>query len=78
MGSWCYFTPTWMSKLDGSDRINDDRINELVISTTYKLNGVYWGHNPVTNLLLASWDIQAGDSWMYPESHRGPPSWEIP
>ena len=22
------------------------------------INGVYWGHNPLTNLLLTSWDIQ--------------------
>ena len=22
------------------------------------LNGVYWGYNPLTNLLLSSWDIQ--------------------
>ena len=22
------------------------------------INGVYWGYNPFTNLLLTSWDIQ--------------------
>ena len=22
------------------------------------INGVYWGYNPLTNLLLSSWDIQ--------------------
>ena len=22
------------------------------------INGVYWGYNPLTNLLLTSWDIQ--------------------
>ena len=24
------------------------------------INGVYWGYNPLTNLLLTSWDIQVG------------------
>ena len=24
------------------------------------INGVYWGYNLLTNLLLTSWDIQAG------------------
>ena len=33
------------------------------------INGVYWGYNPLTNLLLISWDIQvrlprnANGSW---------------
>ena len=26
------------------------------------INGVYWGYNPLTKLLLTSWDIQVG-SW---------------
>ena len=25
-------------------------------------NGVYWGYNPLTNLLLSSWDIQVDSS----------------
>ena len=24
------------------------------------INRVYWGYNPLTNLLLTSWDIQVG------------------
>ena len=24
------------------------------------INGIYWGYNPLTNLLLTSWDIQVG------------------
>ena len=26
------------------------------------INGVYWGYNPLTNLLLTSWDIQVNPS----------------
>ena len=26
------------------------------------INGIYWGYNPLTNLLLISWDIQVGIS----------------
>ena len=26
------------------------------------INGVYWGYNPFTNLLLTSWDIQVVSS----------------
>ena len=25
-----------------------------------QINGVYWGYNQLTNLLLTSWDIQVG------------------
>ena len=25
------------------------------------INGIYWGYNPLTNLLLTSWDIQVGE-----------------
>ena len=25
------------------------------------INGVYWGYNPLINLLLTSWDIQVDD-----------------
>ena len=25
------------------------------------INGIYWGYNPLTNLLLTAWDIQVGD-----------------
>ena len=27
------------------------------------INGVYWGHNPLTNLLLTSWHIQV-ERWV--------------
>ncbi len=36
-------------------RINGERINGLFHPL---INGVYWGYNPFTNLLLTSWDIQ--------------------
>ena len=31
----------------------------LVRGYNLLINGVYWGYNPLTNLLLASWDILA-------------------
>ena len=44
---------TWMSrwKLGSMVRLGSMGYNPL-------LNGVYWGYNPLTNLLLTSWDIQ--------------------
>ena len=30
----------------------------LVSGLNLPINGVYWGYNPLTNLLLTSWDIQ--------------------
>ena len=33
------------------------------------INGVYWGYNPFTNLLLTSWGIQVGK--MDEIVHRG-------
>ena len=27
------------------------------------INGIYWGYNPLTNLLLTPWDIQVGDGF---------------
>ena len=38
-----FLSPAWVSQ--------EVRINLLI-------NGVYWGYNPLTNLLLTSWDIQ--------------------
>ena len=37
-------------------------VNKWVI-TCYNplINRVYWGYNPLTNLLLRSWDIQVGN-----------------
>ena len=32
------------------------------------INGIYWGYNPLTNLLLTSWDIQVEDD---PADHFG-------
>ena len=37
-------------------------VSKWVISYNLLINGVYWGYNPLTNLLLTSWDIQAGSS----------------
>ena len=28
------------------------------------INGVYWGHNPLTNLLPTSWDFQVPFPWI--------------
>ena len=28
------------------------------LGSMVRINGVYWGYNPLTNLLLTSWDIQ--------------------
>ena len=46
-------TPTWMSP----------EVSKWFGSMGYKLyiSGVYWGYNPLTNLLLSSWDIQLQD-----------------
>ena len=40
--------------LEGSAWINGDRING---SFHLLINGVYWGYNLLTRLLLTSWDI---------------------
>ena len=36
------------------------------------LNGVYWGYNPLTNLLLTSWHILVDVDWNPLKSHMGP------
>ena len=51
--------PSRMSRT-GSERINGDRINGLF---HLLINGVYWDYNPLTNLLLISWDIQVVAHW---------------
>ncbi len=41
-------------------------VSKWWIITTYSINEEYWGYNPLTNLLLTSWDIQVGSSKMTP------------
>ena len=43
---------TWMSCWKLGSMVGKWIITYLLI------NGVYWGYNPLTNLLLTSWDIQ--------------------
>ena len=46
------FLSTWMSQ----------EVSKWLVNVLFHLpiNGVYWGYNPLTNLLLTSWDILAG------------------
>ena len=48
------FLSTWMSRWKLGSMVRINVLFHLLI------NGVYWGYNPLTNLLLTSWDILAG------------------
>ena len=36
-------------------------VSKWVISYNLLINGVYWGYNLLTNLLVTSWGIQANE-----------------
>ena len=46
-------------ELLGCPRKLGSMVSKWVV-TYNKWNGVYWGYNPLTKLLLTSWDIQVG------------------
>ena len=66
----CDWKPTDSMSRDGSGWINGERINGLF---HLLINGVYPGCNPVTNLLLPSWDIQVRTSLLGSNLYFTPP-----
>ena len=48
-----------MTCLDVPGRELGSMVSKWVINVyNLLINGIYWGYNPLTNLLLTSWDIQ--------------------
>ena len=54
VASWRGLVLPWMSHLFSKWLVNG-------LQPTYKWDTVYWGYNPLSNLLLTSWDIQVGN-----------------